>query len=70
MLKYIIFCYKVSYAYPQVTTYPDKITMAFIRTNNQITRENSIKETVGFARGPKEFALTPATLPRRDLQIE
>ena len=50
-----------------MTIYPDKITIAVISTNIRMIKEKIIRATVGLALGPKETALAPATLPRRDL---
>ena len=54
--------------YPHVTTYPDRMTTAVIRTKRNMMVENTMRVMVGLARGPND-EVTVAMLPLRDLSI-
>ena len=44
-------------SYLQVTAYPERVTMAVMRTKRNMMVLNTIKVMVGLARGPKELAM-------------
>ena len=51
-----------------MTTYPDRMTTAVMRTKRNMMVENTMRVMVGLARGPNE-EVTVAMLPLRDLSI-
>ena len=55
--------------YPQVTTYPERMTIGVMRTKRKMMVENTMRVMVGLARGPNE-ELTVAMLPLRDLEVK
>ena len=55
-------------SYPHVTTYPDRMTIAVMRTKRNMIVENTMRVMVGLARGPNEEP-TVAILPLRDLSM-
>ena len=55
--------------YPQVTTYPERMTIAVMRTKRKMMVENTMRVMVGLARAPNE-ELTVAMLPLRDLGVK
>ena len=57
---------KMIRSYPHVTTYPDRMTIAVMRTKRNMMVENTMRVIVGLARGPNE-EVTVAMLPLRDL---
>ena len=52
-----------------MTTYPDRMTTAVMRTKRNMMVENTMRVMVGLARGPNE-EVTVAMLPLRDLSIK
>ena len=60
-------CPNIPYTHPQVTTYPEMMTMVVMRRNIMISTASTMRVTVGLLRIP--WTLMVATLPRRDLVI-